>query len=108
MNAGADPLAGWALSEVLEEPNPASKDLYGLLFLHVSRLLRKFCEKLRTVKLDVCLYQLDATVLPEEIKAEKRLYDRIEVTPLVSTCSCFPLLIMIDFKHLRHILFGAW
>jgi hypothetical protein len=83
MPDSADPLDGWKLSEVLEEPHHAKDDLYGLLYLHVRQHLLKFCERLHNLKLDVSLFCMDALNLPsrlEELHDEKR-YDRIEVCP---------------------------
>lgn len=90
----ADPIDGWTLGDVLEESGCADHDIYGLLHLHVRRLLQKFCEKLSTLKLDVRLYQMDATFLPTDVGRENHTYDRIEVTPSLSTsCAGFFLLI---------------
>lgn len=79
MRDSADPIDGWTLSDVLGESGGAKNDVYGLLHLHVRRLLEKFCEKLFILKLDICLYQNDARDLPNQLKGELRFYDRIEV-----------------------------
>jgi hypothetical protein len=86
MPDSADPLYGWKLSEVLQEPHPAKHDIYGLLYLHIRKYLLKFCEKLRTLKLDVSLFCMDALDLPNRIENldDKRRYDRIEVCLLAT------------------------
>jgi hypothetical protein len=108
MRDSADPIDGWALCDVLEESGCADHDIYGLLHLHVRRLLQKFCEKIYTLKLDVRLYKMDAAFLPAEIGRENHTYDRIEVISSLSTsCADFSLLTIIVCKHFRYPLFGA-
>jgi hypothetical protein len=84
MPDSADPVVGWKLSEVLDEPHHAKGDLYGLLYFHVRRFLLKFCERLRNLKMNVSFFCMDAFYLPsrlEELHGERR-YDRIEVCSL--------------------------
>lgn len=81
MPDSADPLHGWKLDEVLQEPHLAKADLYGLLYLHVRKYLGKFCERVCNLKLNVSFFCMDALDLPNRIEEldEERLYDRIEV-----------------------------
>ena len=70
------------LTEVLETSYQAKHDLYGQLYLHVRGILLRFCERLATLKLKICLFQMNAVDFPDHItkvRDEGQNYDRIEV-----------------------------
>jgi hypothetical protein len=80
----ADPLDGWALGEILQTSYGAENDIYGQLHQHVIGFLRKFCEKLPALKLNISLLNMDAGNLPKCIDmfdGKQQAYDRIDVRP---------------------------
>ncbi|EEA24163.1 hypothetical protein TMatcc_007239 [Talaromyces marneffei ATCC 18224] len=93
MPDSADPLHGWKLDEVLQEPHLAKADLYGLLYLHVRKYLVKFCERVCNLKLNVSFFCMDALDLPNRIEEldEERLYDRIELANIADRAYLGPI-----------------
>lgn len=84
LSDSSDPLAGWALDDILTSEarrGGPKEDIYGLMHLHVRHLLETFCRKTALLKVHMHLYCLDATKLP--LVLEPRLkqsgFDRIEV-----------------------------
>ena len=84
LNDSSDPLAGWALDDILESEasrGGPKKDIYGLMHLHVRHLLETFCRKTALLKVHMHLYCVDATELPSVLEArlKQSAFDRIEV-----------------------------
>lgn len=78
MMDSASPLSGWSLPDVLStDCGPATNDLYGKLFYHVSNHLEKFHHRLHLHKTDFNFLNVDARVLKDHLKGQK--FSRIEV-----------------------------
>ncbi|KAJ0413015.1 hypothetical protein BJY00DRAFT_322735 [Aspergillus carlsbadensis] len=84
----ADPLDGWTLGEILQTSYGAENDIYGQLHQHVIGFLRKFCEKLPALKLNISLLNMDAGSLPKCIDmfdGKQQAYDRIDLASVAET-----------------------
>lgn len=83
MKYDADPLAGWPLREVFEMAMPATKDIYGSLFFYLQGEFRRFCEKIKTIKVSIQLFRSDGgRQLPDLLSKHGMglfFFDRIEV-----------------------------
>jgi hypothetical protein len=70
MPDSADPLEGWANKDVLSTfSGPATKDLYGKLYYHVKNILRSFHRRMRSLELNIQMFNLDARELPNHLQA---------------------------------------
>lgn len=86
MPDSASPLNGWKLSEVLESSYGAKEDIHGLLYFYLKHILLEFCEKLVSLKLHVSLFNMEPEHMPHGVatfRGDRRLYDRIEVSPII-------------------------
>ncbi|KAF2141159.1 uncharacterized protein K452DRAFT_272970 [Aplosporella prunicola CBS 121167] len=89
MMDSADPIAGWAIAEVIQAAHPAKHDLYGGLFLYLRLLLSKFCKKIRNHAINFDLRHIDAKIFPghwAETQDDIQLFDRIEVSNIADKC----------------------
>ncbi|KFY35595.1 hypothetical protein V494_05774 [Pseudogymnoascus sp. VKM F-4513 (FW-928)] len=74
-----DPLNGWSLKEVEDTSSgPARNDIYGKLFYYVRIELRSFILRLSNSQISFCLFQEDASELPNHLKTGS--FSRIEVS----------------------------
>ncbi len=73
----ADPLSGWPIADVVETTSRAANDWYGKLFIHLRDEFSKFLARLRLVKINFTLLNVDAKELP--IYLDRNTYARIEV-----------------------------
>ncbi|KAF2792338.1 hypothetical protein K505DRAFT_307801 [Melanomma pulvis-pyrius CBS 109.77] len=79
----ADPLSGWSIADVVETPSLAANDWYGKLFIHLRDEFSKFLERLRLVKINFTLLNVDAKELP--IYLDRNTYARIEVSNITDS-----------------------
>ena len=63
MDNKADPLAGWPIWEVCCVPSMALQDVYGKLFIYLSKAIGKFLQSLDIGMTNFELYNLDAKKL---------------------------------------------
>ncbi|KFY06659.1 hypothetical protein V492_07863 [Pseudogymnoascus sp. VKM F-4246] len=74
-----DPLNGWSSKEVEDTSSgPARNDIYGKLFYYVRTELRGFILRLSNSQISFCLFQEDASELPNHL--ETGSFSRIEVS----------------------------
>ena len=79
MKDSADPLDGWSLPTILKQnAGPASNDVYGKLYRHLSDLLRSFLHSLAARPSAFHFLHTDANDLADHLRDESG-FDRIEV-----------------------------
>ena len=80
----ADPLEGWANTDVLATfSGPASKDLYGKLYYHVKDVLRTFYRRMSSLECNIQMFSIDAQELRSHLQESS--FARIDVS-LKQTC----------------------
>jgi hypothetical protein len=82
MKDSADPLDGWPLEEMILRVQPAKKDIYGCLYLHIQAILLRFLQRIEGLNVSFQLFCTDALELPgilKECGVGKHSFDRIEV-----------------------------
>lgn len=80
MMDSASPLEGWNSSEILAtDAGPATGDLYGKLFHHISDHLGKFHNRLVHHASDFSFLNVDAKSLQDQTLLKGRTFARIEV-----------------------------
>jgi hypothetical protein len=105
MRDNADPLNGWSTNEVEDTSSgPATADIYGKLFYHVRAVLRAFLLRLSGLQVSFRLFQVDASDLPDYLKAgsfsriEVRRYSRLGyVLIFQSSVNANPLLVGLQY-----------
>ncbi|KAJ5970760.1 uncharacterized protein N7479_000678 [Penicillium vulpinum] len=78
MDDKADPLTGWSIQEVYGTKTSATADVYGKLFVHLRKVMKKFLDRLAIMNVDFEMVNIDAKELP--LHLPKDHYTRIEVS----------------------------
>ncbi|KAJ5150509.1 uncharacterized protein N7500_010698 [Penicillium coprophilum] len=78
MDDKADPLTGWSIQEVYGTKTSAAMDVYGKLFVHLRKVVKKFLDRLTILNVDFEMVNIDAKELP--LHLAKDHYTRIEVS----------------------------
>ncbi|OQE36198.1 hypothetical protein PENCOP_c012G06427 [Penicillium coprophilum] len=78
MDDKADPLTGWSIQEVYGTQTSAAMDVYGKLFVHLRKVVKKFLDRLTILNVDFEMVNIDAKELP--LHLAKDHYTRIEVS----------------------------
>lgn len=80
MMDSANPLQGWSSPEVLNTyAGPATGDLYGKLFHHISKHLEKFHTRLTNHGSDFFFLNVNARLLRDQATIKYKAFARIEV-----------------------------
>lgn len=77
-----DAFRGWSYAKVLEKAGTNSNDIYGALNRYITDLIRTFCERIRHVRLNFTVYDIDAVNLPRTMAMHGKVksgFDSIEV-----------------------------
>jgi len=70
-------LSGWPIADVAATATSATNDWYGKLFVYLQDVVCKFLRRLKDVKVDLQLLNIDAKDLPDHL--ERDTFARIEV-----------------------------
>ncbi|KAI0424356.1 hypothetical protein F5Y09DRAFT_353492 [Xylaria sp. FL1042] len=80
MSSFSDPLGGWNIKEVDENKLAPKNDIYGKLFYFVRDLVEKFIVRLKSIKIDIEVYDCDTEVLKTKLTGQQ--FDRIHASNL--------------------------
>lgn len=78
MDDKADPLRGWSIQDVYGTKTSAAADVYGKLFVHLRKVVKKFLDRLAIMTVDFEMFNTDAKELA--LYLPKDHYARIEVS----------------------------
>ncbi|KAJ5356800.1 hypothetical protein N7517_011409 [Penicillium concentricum] len=78
MDDKADPLTGWSIQEVYGTKTSAAADVYGKLFVHLRKVMKKFLDRLSIMSVDFEMVNMDAKELLLHLAEDH--YTRIEVS----------------------------
>lgn len=80
MMDSANPLHGWGAPDVLStDSGPATSDLFGKLFYHISSHLTSFHDRLTAHETDFAFFNVDAMSLKNQKLLKGKTFARVEV-----------------------------
>jgi hypothetical protein len=77
MDDKSDPLTGWSIQEVYGTKTSAAADVYGKLFVHLQKVVKKFLDRLAIMSVDFEMVNTDARELALHLSKDQ--YARVEV-----------------------------
>jgi hypothetical protein len=83
MTGDCEPHMGWSHGDIMKGANKAKNDHLGAQYFMLRGMILKFCQRMKTSKINFHMYMLDARYLPTRLASWKEnvgLFDRIEVS----------------------------
>jgi hypothetical protein len=83
MTGDCEPHMGWSHGDIMKGANKAKNDHLGAQYFMLRGMILKFCQRMKTSKINFRMYMLDARYLPTRLASWKEnvgLFDRIEVS----------------------------